>query len=331
MSKKNKAQKKSFVESKGFKGFMAKLYGFGAAIVILGALFKIQHYPGSEIMLPVGLGIEAIIFFFSALQKPHVEPDWSLVHPQFLDQYHTDKEIEELKASGKLPEDVSAENALSFFGGGRGGNDGTSASSGVMDGLLEKANIDDDTIKQFGEGLKKFAKQAKGMNDISEATVVTKDFVKNLEQVSSTAGKMNQNMETASESVSKTAEANNSYTDNMKKASDATVNLAESYQNATKTIDEQKNVYKQNVDKLAENLGALNAAYELQLKESNKQKESTQKLSEGVDTFVKNLESSNMVSEAYQKELQVLSEKVSALNNVYGNMLSAMNVNSPNK
>lgn len=329
MSKKDKAQKKSFLESKGFKGFMAKLYGFGAAIVILGALFKIQHYPGSEIMLPVGLGIEAIIFFFSALEKPHVEPDWSLVHPQFLDQYHTDKEIEDLKAAGKLPEDVSADSAMPSLGGG--GNGGAPVPSGIMDGLLEKANIDDDTIKQFGEGLEKFAKQAKGMNDISDASVATKDFVKNLQQISTTAGKMNQNMETASESVTKTAEANNSYSENLKKASDATANLAETYQNATRTIDEQKNVYKQNVDKLAENLGALNAAYELQLKESNKQKDSTQKLSEGVDTFVKNLESSNKASEAYQKELQVLSEKVSALNNVYGNMLSAMNVNSPNK
>ncbi|MFW5975047.1 MAG: gliding motility protein GldL [Bacteroidota bacterium] len=330
MSKEKTKQKKSFVESKGFKGFMAKLYGFGAAIVILGALFKIQHYPGSEIMLPVGLGIEAVIFFFSALEKPHVEPDWSLVHPQFLDQYHNEKEIEALKASGKIPEDVSADSAMPTLGGG-GGNGGATVQAGVMDSLLEKANIDDDTIKQFGEGLEKFDKQAKGMNDISEASVATKDFVKNLQQMSTTAGKMNQSMETASDSVNKTVEANNSYSENMKKAADATANLAETYQNATRTIDEQKNVYKQNVDKLAENLGALNAAYELQLKESNKQKETTLKLSEGVQTFVQNLESSNKASEAYQKELQILSEKVSALNNVYGNMLSAMNVNSPNK
>ncbi len=56
----------SIVRSKGFKNFMTKLYGLGAAVVILGALFKINHYPGADIMLIVGLLTEAFIFFFSA-------------------------------------------------------------------------------------------------------------------------------------------------------------------------------------------------------------------------------------------------------------------------
>ncbi|MDE6515465.1 MAG: gliding motility protein GldL, partial [Bacteroidales bacterium] len=53
------------VESKGYKKFMAYLYGWGASIVIVGALFKINHYPGANLMLIVGMSIEAIIFFFS--------------------------------------------------------------------------------------------------------------------------------------------------------------------------------------------------------------------------------------------------------------------------
>ena len=65
----------SMVRSKGFKNFMSKLYGWGASIVILGALFKINHYPGADIMLIVGLGTEAIIFFFSAFEPAYVEPD----------------------------------------------------------------------------------------------------------------------------------------------------------------------------------------------------------------------------------------------------------------
>lgn len=325
-----KPQKRSFLESKGFKGFMAKLYGFGASIVIVGALFKIQHYPGANIMLPVGLGMEAVIFFFSALQKPHVEPDWSLVHPQFLDEFHTPKEIEKLKAAGKIPQDVSTESAMPSLGGG-GGAGGGSGSGGMLDGLLDKANIDDETIQQFGEGLKKFANQAKGFNDISEATVATGDFVKNMRQVSAAADKMNKSMEDASASVDKTSEANTSFADNVTKAATATAGLAEVYQNASKTIDEQKNAYKQNAEKLTENLGALNDVYELQLKESNKQKESSQKVAAGVDTFMKNLEASNQATAAYQKEVEVLSQKVSALNNVYGNMLSAMNVSSSKK
>ena len=53
------------VQSSGWKSFTAKLYGFGASIVIIGALFKIMHWPGSGVALTCGLLIEAIIFFFS--------------------------------------------------------------------------------------------------------------------------------------------------------------------------------------------------------------------------------------------------------------------------
>ena len=54
----------SFVKSKGYKLFMAKLYGWGASVVIIGALFKINHYWGADYMLIVGLGTESLIFFF---------------------------------------------------------------------------------------------------------------------------------------------------------------------------------------------------------------------------------------------------------------------------
>lgn len=68
--------------SKKFKNGMAKLYGWGASVVILGAMFKLMHWPGAGGMLVVGLSIEAVIFFFSAFEKPHEEPDWSLVYPE---------------------------------------------------------------------------------------------------------------------------------------------------------------------------------------------------------------------------------------------------------
>lgn len=67
----------SLVRSKGYKNFMSKLYGLGASVVIVGALFKITHMKGADLMLWVGLMTEAIIFAFSAFEPPHVEPDWS--------------------------------------------------------------------------------------------------------------------------------------------------------------------------------------------------------------------------------------------------------------
>jgi len=71
-----------FAQTEKFKNFMAKLYGWGASVVILGALFKILHWPGADPMLIIGLGTESIIFFFSAFEPMKEEYDWSLVYPE---------------------------------------------------------------------------------------------------------------------------------------------------------------------------------------------------------------------------------------------------------
>ena len=57
-------------------------YGMGAAVVIIGALFKIQHWTGASLMLIVGLSVEALIFGLSAFDPVDKELDWSLVYPE---------------------------------------------------------------------------------------------------------------------------------------------------------------------------------------------------------------------------------------------------------
>lgn len=61
---------------------MNLLYGIGASIVIVGALFKIMHWTGGNLMLIIGLVTEAIIFFISAFDPPERELDWTLVYPE---------------------------------------------------------------------------------------------------------------------------------------------------------------------------------------------------------------------------------------------------------
>src|SRR5215469_10734639 len=87
-------------QSTGWKKFMAKLYGWGAAVVIIGALFKIMHFPGAGIMLTVGLTIEAIIFFFSAFEPLHEELDWTLVYPELAGMTDPD-ELDSMKDLSK--------------------------------------------------------------------------------------------------------------------------------------------------------------------------------------------------------------------------------------
>lgn len=142
----------SFLESKKGKNFMAKLYGIGAAVVILGALFKIQHWTWADEMLIVGLGTEAIIFFFSAFEKPHAEYDWSLVYPELA-----------------------------------GMNDGEESPIRELDNMLVKAKVDGELIKSLGEGLRKVNKAANGIGSVTDIADSTNEYSK---QVTAAAKKL---------------------------------------------------------------------------------------------------------------------------------------------
>ncbi|GAH32616.1 unnamed protein product, partial [marine sediment metagenome] len=86
------------VQSSGWKNFMSKLYGIGASVVIVGALFKIQHYALAGTLLMVGLLTEALIFFFSAFEPLHEEVDWTLVYPE-LAGMQDDEELDQIPTS----------------------------------------------------------------------------------------------------------------------------------------------------------------------------------------------------------------------------------------
>ncbi|MCQ2192470.1 MAG: gliding motility protein GldL [Paludibacteraceae bacterium] len=72
-----------FVRSEKGKQITGVAYSVGASVVIVGALFKIQHWPGAGPMLCVGMLVEAVLFGIGAFDKPHKEFDWSLVYPEF--------------------------------------------------------------------------------------------------------------------------------------------------------------------------------------------------------------------------------------------------------
>src|SRR5512137_815960 len=129
------------VQSSGWKNFIAKLYGLGASVVIIGALFKIQHWPMAGTMLTIGLLTEAVIFFFSAFEPLHEEVDWSLVYPELAGIPEEDSQ--ELVSHGdKYRGAVSAGAGGAGGGGGYGGGYGGGAGSVALskfDEMLEKA------------------------------------------------------------------------------------------------------------------------------------------------------------------------------------------------
>ena len=84
--------------SKAWKAMMGKVYGIGGGVVIIGALFKIMHWPGASLMLIVGLGVEACIFFISAFEPIHEDPNWELVYPELALAHDEDFDIHQLSS-----------------------------------------------------------------------------------------------------------------------------------------------------------------------------------------------------------------------------------------
>ncbi len=136
------------VNSKRFKNFMAKLYGWGAAVVILGAMFKILHLPGADYMLVIGLTTEAVIFFFSAFEKPSEEVDWTLVYPELAGMSDDEAEF-------------------------NSSNNRQLSATQELDRMLEEAKIDGELIDSLGNGLRRFGDAASKLSDTSEAAAAT--------------------------------------------------------------------------------------------------------------------------------------------------------------
>lgn len=282
----------SLVRSKGFKQMMAKLYGWGAALVIAGALFKINHYPGAEVMLIIGMGTECVIFFFSAFEPEKVEPDWSLVYPELAGLYHPDK-----YDVGEIPEGSTSR--------GGGGGDSTSQE---LDKMLEDAKIGPDLVESLGEGMRKLSDNAAKLSEMSNAAVATDNYVKN--------------MENASQSVNQMTET---YQKSTQMLEQSTKQMQQSI-SALDFSDVETDKYKEQINKVSENLAALNSVYELQLQTSKEQADSNSRLKENMDQFITNLDESVKTTQEYQQTAASLNDNVVKLNKVYGNMLAAMNV-----
>ena len=300
---------REIVQSSGWKNFMAKLYGWGASVVIVGALFKIQHYPGAGLMLIIGLSTEAIIFFFSAFEPPHEEPDWSLVYPELAGL--TDEDEMESFPTGRSK------------GGGYGGN---GSALEKFDNLLEQGEITPDLFNKLGQGLNKLSETADKLNDISSAAVATNKYTESMEKAAETVDKHTENYVNSTEELK-------SSVDNLSESYDKTANLISesgtNYQQLAESfthIQDGSKSYNDNLEILNKNLSALNAVYELQLQTSNEQLKKAEDAYSGLAQMMEDLKASAESSSKYKEEVTKLSDNLSELNTIYGNMLSAMNV-----
>ncbi|HTB31348.1 MAG TPA: gliding motility protein GldL [Bacteroidia bacterium] len=298
----------AWLESKSGKVFLHKTYSFGASVVIVGALFKIQHYPGANAILPFGLGTEAVIFILFGLQKPHEEVDWSLVYPELSGMHGEEVEGKDEK-KGSITEQ--------------------------LDDMLEEAKIGPELMESLERGMRSLSENAAKMSNIAEASVATGEYTANITSASKNIGDLAKNSSKAAESLegmvgTDVGGATKDYINNVKSVTESMGDLSSNSTKASELLRELSNSnssnYVQQIDKMSENAASLNAVYEMQLQASHNQVNAAGQLFESMSKLVENVGESVEDTRRYKQEMAQLTQHLESLNTVYGNMLTAMNV-----
>jgi len=311
------------VQSSGWKSFTAKLYGFGASIVIIGALFKIQHWPGAGVALASGLIIESIIFFFSAFEPLHEELDWTLVYPELAGMSDPD-EIDEYKEQAIADRNVGLQK---------------------FDELFEQSQINAEDVRSLGKHLNTISATTETIGDITSSSLATKEYFNKMSSAAekmdnvataygTNTGELNESVSTLADSYKNTASLIDA------KGKDIADKFAASSSNLTATYEAMSGEVKQEhtnisqsqkqfnvqLESLNKNLADLNISYTDQVKGSKEHLQGTAGVYNGLNEMITSLKASVDETQKYKNEIVKLSESLSELNNVYGNMLTAMSI-----
>jgi gliding motility-associated protein GldL len=298
------------VQSSGWKNFMAKLYGMGASVVIIGALFKINHWPGGAMVITFGMAVEAIIFFFSSFEPLHEELDWTLVYPELAGMSDPD-EIENFKENIYEP-------------GGR--------PIERIENILDSAGVDDEVLKKLGEGFSQLGKSAESLAEISGAGVATREFVGHLQKASTSVGSLNETYNSTAQSIKDSATSlSGAYfetADNIRKSGGEIANsykeIADTIKEGHSSIASGSKEYETQLSLLSNNLMTLNEVYNTQIQETSQQMKGSKELYSGLHEMIANLKASVEETNQYKEEISKLKESISSLNGIYGNMLNVM-------
>ena len=240
---------------------MAKVYGIGAAVVIIGALFKILHLKFANELLVVGLTTEALIFFLSAFEKPHEEYDWSLVYPELAG-------MDALSSSAKSA------------------NNGTVSQQ--LDQMLVDAKIGPELIESLGAGLRTFGEKVSTISNVTDAATSSNEFANKLKQATKSVDDLTSAYSQASSSLTEIAASttdskmyheqvqalaknlsslNAMYELELQDSNNHIKTLNKFYGNVSETMQSfsdslvDARAFKDEVGKLSKNLASLNAVY----------------------------------------------------------------------
>ena len=288
-------------ESYQGKNVVNIVYSAGASVVIIGALFKILHWPGASQVLMIGMFTEAFLFLIGTLEHPHPEFHWENVFPQLL-EFGTKPELLEEKSKQARP---------TLLGAGVAGDPSVSGLNiaGVPEAAAPSAKapgLKDEDFKALKEGIADLAKTATQFAELGK--------------VAQTSVKLNDKLAAAevatTEYASKLA-AVGLATDTL---TQATGGLSGTYAQIgadMKSVAEETKAYKAGVEQVGKSIASLNTVYELQLQAVNAQTEAQKSAAAAAKEAAE-------AQTAFANGAKQLQKQVADLNSIYGNMLSAL-------
>jgi len=289
-------------KTKRWKTFMGYVYGWGASVVLIGALFKLEHWQYSGLLLTIGLSTEALIFFLSAFDPLTEIPDWGKVYPELREDYEL-AGLEDIKPN-----------------------------KNGLEQLLNGSDLTPELLDRVGQGLSELSNTARGISDISTATLATDMYVKNLSSASESMGNFTKINDKANASIDKSVSVLlESYSVASSKLNETGTKLSDTYNRSSEAISvglqsigNSSKEYASNLEKLNKNLHSLNSNFETQLTDTKEQFKATQQFSQDLLEVNYILSSSVEELKKYKDNAEQLNKNLEALNTIYGNMLGAM-------
>lgn len=266
-----------FFESNSGKYLKNLIIGLGASVVLMGALFKIQHWPGASLMLTSGMITEAVIFAMLGLLPPHADYYWERFYPNITENPHVEAFRKGLKDHG-----------------GHEAKPGESPFKS-LDKMMEEAQITPANMKRLNENFNNFGKTVEQMKDITNISSSTEAYSKGAREAADALGQM----KTTFIGATKTMGAFNEAAGDTAKFHDQ-------------------------VKVLSKNLGTLNNIYEVELQDANNHLKAMNKFYSSLVTASDSMASSAKDAASTKEQIGLLAKNLTTLNQVYGNMLSAM-------
>ena len=289
-----------FLNSDSGQRFFNFAYSIGAAVVILGALFKILHMSLGNILLSVGMGTEVLMFILTAFDKPEKEYHWEEVFPVLASNDPEDRP------------DFAGGGGIYIGGNGNGeapepGVSAAEAKSAV--GLPQGVNLSEADTQSLSESIAKMSAASDQLSRMAELTDATQQYLSQMAGISEQMQKLSTTT-TALNEVSET--------------------LLSSYRAITdnsQNITESSTGYVDQMQALNHNISGLNTIYEIQLKSISSQLENIDRVNRGLKDIRDMYEKSAAESAHYCDETEKMARYMKQLNSVYEKMIKAMTVN----